>query len=144
MKCQYQAVTSTTMRRPSTGRCNIAVVTGVEQHQQSAGQVNGVGRGQQINHRAAWTGSQVESAVRKLAPGHPLSGQKCQAQHDGSAEPGKIPLFADRNSRDRLHRSQGRLPRNLPPRQFHRDAAQNQKQVFTSSNPVGKLTCSQS
>ena len=49
MKCQYQAVTSTTMRRAFHRLCSSAVAGCVQQHQQSAGQVNGVGRGQQIN-----------------------------------------------------------------------------------------------
>ncbi len=53
MKCQYQAVTSTTIRRASTGLCNSETVAAYSSTNNAARQVDPVSRRQQIDERTA-------------------------------------------------------------------------------------------
>src|SRR6516162_1753141 len=90
----------------------------VQQHQNASRQMDGVGCGQQIYERTARAGGKIKTAICKLPPSHPLASQKTCAKQDGCPQPGKAFSFSERNTRNRTNWSQGRLPRDLSPRQL--------------------------
>ena len=127
MKCQYHAVTSTTMRRASTERCSRRSRLRTSKRADPTSKVNGVDCREQINERTAGTGRQIKSArlpSSRQASHCPV--EKTQAEQTVRFSQGKLALFPTETPGIELHRSQRCLPRYLPPGQLHCDAAHEQ------------------
>ena len=95
--------------------------------------------GQHINHGTAGAGGQIKSALAQFAPGHPLSGQESQAQERRWRRARESCVLFRWKLRDGSNRSQRRLPRDLPARQFHRDAAEQQQKSVDQQQRGGQI-----
>src|SRR5712692_2700200 len=111
MKCQYQAVTSMTIRRASIGLRSREVIA--------------VRRRQQKYKRTVRIRVDVKAAIVELAPGQPLTKKKTKSENYRDPKPGKTLLVAERDPRNRLHWRQGSLACGIPPCRFYRDAAEH-------------------
>ena len=127
MKCQYQAVTSTTMRRDSNGPAQNDGRSGYQQSQDAAEQMHRVPAGQQINETNCWGRWRRRSRAMPglsrpaiVRPGNPGRARWSAPSHGNSLSvPSDTPGIDSTGSK-------GDAADQLAPRQLDGHAAQQQ------------------
>jgi hypothetical protein len=98
---------------------------GDDESDKTAGQMKAVHRRQNVNEGNAGASGEVKASQGQFAPNEKLSGKKGNAEDGGQGKPGEMSFVAQRDARNRAHRSERGFARDIPPRLFNRDAAKN-------------------
>ena len=87
----------------------------IEQHDDSAEEMDCMGSSQKIDKGTTGTRSKTESMSGQCSPGHPLADEKAKTENYRKTEPGEVALVTQRNAGNGADGKQGGLPGDLPP-----------------------------
>ena len=144
MKCQYQAVMSTTIRRASTGLCSREALAA---HSSAIIPPPGARRAPSSadTQTNCWDSYPDRIRDRAVRPTPSIARPETRSPAPPSRPAtGKYLLLAERNSRNRSHRSQRRLPRHLRRASSMVTLLTSSRAVLIASSSQGRSTWPQS